>query len=228
MNSESSSGTKNKDQFKSGAELTSDYEPPGYNQDGNPEETLTYIWLLDERLSECEKVIGKSDDVSGRSESTIKNIQGIDAVQERVRRLEENTEELTSSQEDIKNRIEKEFDTIEDVFKRFLRDIENLETRINQLAENQQNNMQLKREALRIGVKEGHCEECDEEINISQLVNSACPNCRKVFTGISKNSWIPFKSPVLETRPEQADPADTSPEEQSDFQFTGSDETEGR
>lgn len=210
-------------------QILTDLEEVKSERDRYSEDISDFLTHLDDRLSECEERIEKSDEIADLEEATVKHTQEIDAVRDRVHEVEQEIDQISSSQETIENRIEEEFDTIEAVFNRFLRDISGLETHLEELTEEHRNDVQsirnqskkhhqlseLKREALRLGIKEGRCEECGEGVNISLLEAPNCPGCDRMFTGISKNKWIPFKSPVLETRPTQMDPVNTSTESES-------------
>lgn len=196
------------------------------NQNNHSEDISAHIADLDDRLSECEDRVKKTDEIAELKQTTDYYRHQIDTIRDRVRNVEEETEQIRSSQEATEKKLAKELDTIEAVFDRLFENIESLETQFDELVKEYRNDIQsiqreideqdrltkLKREALRLGIKQGKCEACGEVIHILQLESSDCPNCEGVFTDISGSTWIPFKSPVVETKPPQVDIVNTTSE----------------
>jgi len=215
-------------QFK---QLLTNLEEIKSEQNEFSDDVLDCLIELNDRLEEHEEQLDRTIKISDLEETTVQNMQEIDATRDQMKTIEQEVQQLRSSQEEVDSWIENEFDTIQAVFDRFLEDIDELRMNLDGLREAYRNDMQriqerankqdqlskLKQEAVRLGEEEGCCDACDELVDLSVLATPHCPSCDRVFTDIQKSGWIPFTSPVLETEPIQVGSMENTREGKSDL-----------
>jgi len=140
--------------------------------------------------------------------------------------LESAVGQTVSAQTELENRLESEFDSIEQVLQHLLDTTDNIEYRLGAVSESRQEALkplreqytiqqeltELKQEALRHDVTTGVCDTCDRKIDLGLLATSACPGCKRRFTGIEKGGWLPFSKATLQTTDQ---PRKSAPQQQS-------------
>lgn len=139
----------------------------------------------------------------------------LDALADDVRNLDDRTRELQTQNHDFEAQIEREFDSIEGLFRRVLDALDDLDSELESTRESYRNELEpikqretarqrleeFKNEALRREVRRGSCESCGQSVDIAMLESRSCPSCQTRFTGIDDSGWNPFKLPMLETNP---------------------------
>jgi Zn finger protein HypA/HybF involved in hydrogenase expression/outer membrane murein-binding lipoprotein Lpp len=143
--------------------------------------------------------------------------------------LQATVEANSTDHAELEQQLESEFDSIEQVLQHLLDTTDNIEYRLGAVSDSRQEALRplrernaqqdaltdLKQEAIRHGVSNGVCGNCDQKIDLGLLEVPECPSCEQRFTGISKGgwNWIPFSRSTINTtdRPQQFDSADSSP-----------------
>lgn len=127
--------------------------------------------------------------------------------------LEAAVDRQATAHAELEARLEGELDSIEAVFERLVTRIEDLEARLDsvddarqaaleplrQRAARQDALVDLTQEALRHGVTEAVCHNCDQSVDLGVLETPYCPRCDRRFTGVSTGSRLPFSKPILRT-----------------------------
>jgi hypothetical protein len=145
--------------------------------------------------------------------------ENISAIAEDIRTIDGRLEELRTADQELESRMDREFDSIEELFRRVLNAFDNLESELETTAESYQEELEplkkretdrkklegLKTDALKQGVRKGSCERCDQTVDLGLLESPDCPNCAARFTGIDDSGWNPFRPATLETGPVSTD-----------------------
>jgi len=156
------------------------------------EELADHLDTVDERLAALESELDDGMAVSEIREAVI---------------------ETKTAHSELEERIESEFDSIEQVLQHLLDTTDNIEYRLSAVSDSrrealrpfqQRNAMQdaladLKQEAIRHGVKSCECDHCEQSIDLGLLERPECPSCERRATGISKGGWLPFSKHKLKT-----------------------------
>lgn len=123
--------------------------------------------------------------------------------------------DVREAQSAFEDRLDREFDSIEQVFQHLLDKADELEYRIGAVGEAYQRDLEplkefhseterlaeLKAEAIQEGEKKGVCGNCGTDVDLSLLSEPYCPSCDRAFSGIRGGGWVPFRSARLETEP---------------------------
>jgi uncharacterized protein YoxC len=137
----------------------------------------------------------------------------IDLLADKVRELSADVAELRTSDEELESRMDREFDSIEELFRRVLDALDGLEDDIDAATESYRSELEpirqredeqrrleeLKTDALKRGIRKGSCEKCGQTVDLALLESPECPSCAARFTGLGRSTWNPFQSPTLET-----------------------------
>jgi len=127
--------------------------------------------------------------------------------------LREAVEETNSAHTELEERIESEFDSIEQVLQHLLDTTDNIEYRLGAVSDSrkealrplqQRNAMRdkladLKQEAIRHGVRECRCDHCGTSIDLGMLERPECPSCGRRATGIAESGWLSLSKATLKT-----------------------------
>ncbi len=148
--------------------------------------------------------------------------EGAEELEGRVRQLEEahsetDTElaEIAATQKELEARIEREFDSIENVFQHLLDKTDDLEYRLGAVAETHGEDIQpfedhvdererladLMREAHRKDISTAVCDNCETKVDLRLLEEPYCPECDRSISGLEPGGWLPFDKPTLDTEP---------------------------
>jgi predicted Zn-ribbon and HTH transcriptional regulator len=182
----------------------SDLEELDTRQDTQFERLSNELQLLLDRVSGLE---AEHDQFARESD--------LDAIRGDVGKIDERVETLRTSHSDLEERIDREFDSIEALFRRLLDAIDELDAEITATSTSYQDELEpikereadrkrlrsLKSEALRREIRRGACQSCGQGVDLAMLESPECPKCNSHFTGIDDGSWNPFRSPTLETGP---------------------------
>ncbi len=134
-------------------------------------------------------------------------------IRREIRTFDDELDALQTADADLENRVEREFDSIEALFRRVLDALDDLEADLDSTAETYRSELEpiqeretereqlesLKEEALRREIRTGACESCGRKIDLALLESPGCPNCSVRFVGLGERGWNPFQSPPIET-----------------------------
>jgi uncharacterized phage infection (PIP) family protein YhgE len=137
----------------------------------------------------------------------------IDALADDVGELNSRLDELRATDEQLESRMDREFDSIEELFHRLLNALDDLDSDLEAATDSYRSELEpiqrreserkrleeLKTDALRREIRRATCESCDQRVDLGLLESTACPNCTARFTGIDDSGWNPFRSPTLKT-----------------------------
>jgi rubrerythrin len=134
--------------------------------------------------------------------------------------LKTDVEAVSTTVSELDSWVESEFDDIEQLFERLLATTTDHEERLHEFSteletvstqyQTMQTVHELQETAVRKGVSEGTCENCDNYVSLGLLTSPHCPSCGAKFTDVSRSGWNPFTSATIETesaapsRPEAA------------------------
>jgi chromosome segregation ATPase len=162
------------------------------------------IQLLLDRVNELE-----------RDQDRLADAEEVAALAGGLEELKEQVREVRAANEGLESRVDREFDSIEELFRRLLDAIDDLDSDLDAATQTYRSELEpiqervserdalkaLKEEALRREIRHGSCESCDLSVDLALLESPDCPNCTARFTGIDDTGWNPFRSPTLETGP---------------------------
>ena len=168
------------------------------------------LQLLLDRVGELE---GKHDRFVERSE--------LEPLADDIRRLNERLEGIRTANEELEARVDREFDSIEELFRRLLDELDEIDAELEGATESVREDLkpleeraakrdrlaELKTEALRRDVRSGTCGNCDRSVDLALLEVPECPNCMSRFVGIRNGGWNPFQSPTIEAETSPTDDA---------------------
>lgn len=172
-----------------------------------------------ERLSdELQLVLDRIDGLE-RCQDQFAEAGDVDVLADKIRELGNQLEALQTIDSKLESRMEREFDSIEELFRRILDILDELEADLDTATESYRSELEplqqreverrqlekLKTEALGRGVREGVCESCGRDVDLTLLESPECPDCTARFIGIGDSGWNPFRSPKLETEPTPMD-----------------------
>jgi archaellum component FlaC len=189
--------------------------------------------------SDIEETLETLDDL----ESTVEGLVGHKALEslavsleQELSRIEEGTEDLEArvgeieaersetdtdlaevveTQEKLEARIEREFDSIENVFQHLLDKTDDLEYRVGAVAETHGDDIEpfedhveererfadLMREAHRKDISTAICDNCETIVDLRLLEEPYCPECDRSISGLEPGGWLPFDKPTAKTEP---------------------------
>ncbi|MCQ4333677.1 hypothetical protein KM295_09345 [Natronomonas sp. F2-12] len=133
-------------------------------------------------------------------------------LNDRLDDLRAENEDLRAANEDLESRVDREFDNIEDLFRRLLNAIDDLDAELDTATESVRDDLEpierreaerkqladLKTQALSREIRRGSCESCGQRIDLALLESPECPNCTARFVGVRDGGWNPFRSPTIE------------------------------
>lgn len=174
-----------------------------------------------ERQTETDETVGelaeRLDSLDGRLEAIESRLDSGLSLSE----LEATVEQNSADHADLEDRLESEFDSIEQVLQHLLDTTDNIEYRLGAVSDAREEALEplrarkemeealaeLKQEALRHGVSKAVCDNCEQKIDLGLLERPRCPSCERRFTGISKGGWLPFSKATINTsdRPQEFD-----------------------
>ena len=138
-----------------------------------------------------------------------------DDVDAAITAIDDDIETVKQEQAALEDRIEREFDSIEELFGDLFGSIEEIDDRVAEVAESYREDVpplaereterkrleDLKTEALLEEERNANCGNCNQAIDIGLLESPRCPNCNGRFEGLTDSGWNPFKPPILEAEP---------------------------
>lgn len=140
---------------------------------------------------------------------------------------------VADGQTQLEARIEREFDSIENVFRHLLDETDDLEHRLGTVSDTHDEDMEsveghiaerehlagLMREAQRKGISTAVCDGCETKVDLQLLGEPYCPGCDRSISGLEPGGWLPFDKPTLETEPPgtASDGLDDGPPDPSDL-----------
>jgi hypothetical protein len=138
-----------------------------------------------------------------------------DDVDAAITAIDDDIETVKEEQAALEDRIEREFDSIEELFGDLFGSIEEIDDRVAEVAESYREDVpplaereterkrleDLKTEALLEEERNASCGNCNQAIDIGLLESPRCPNCNGRFEGLTDSGWNPFKPPILEAEP---------------------------
>ncbi|WP_299236737.1 hypothetical protein [Natronomonas sp.] len=151
----------------------------------------------------------------GRLESERDEFVRDDDVDAAITAIDDDIEAVKKEQAALEDRIEREFDSIEELFGDLFGSIEEIDDRIEDVSESYREDVpplteresereqleDLKTEALLNEERNASCGNCNQAIDIGLLESPRCPNCNGRFEGLTDSGWNPFKPPILEAGP---------------------------
>ncbi len=186
------------------------------------EETLETLEGLESSVdglvgnSELESLAVSFEEELSRIEDTTTELDG------RLAQLEEAHSEtagevtdLADGHSDLEARLDREFDSIENLFQHLMDRTDDLEYQITAVSDSHEERMDpvqddieereqlvaVMREAHRKGISRAVCENCETSVDLSLLQEPYCPECDRSVSGLEPGGWLPFDKPVLETEP---------------------------
>lgn len=125
--------------------------------------------------------------------------------------------DIAEGQSALEERLEREFDSIEDVFQHLLDKTDDLEYRLGAVSDSQHDEFEsledhiedreqlatLMREAHRKDISTAVCDSCETKVDLRLLEEPYCPECDRSITGLDPGGWLPFDKSTLETEPIQ-------------------------
>lgn len=138
-----------------------------------------------------------------------------DDVDAAITAIDDDIEAVKEEQAALEDRIEREFDSIEELFGDLFGSIEEIDDRIEDVSESYREDVpplteresererleDLKTEALLNEERNASCGNCNQAIDIGLLESPRCPNCNGRFERLTDSGWNPFKPPILEAEP---------------------------
>lgn len=180
--------------------------------DETVEELVDRIETLDARLAEIESRLDEGLSLAEMEAAVQQN--STDYAE-----LKATVEGNSADHAELEQQLESEFDSIEQVLQHLLDTTDNIEYRLGAVSESRQEALkplrernaqqdaltELKQEAIRHGVSDGVCGNCEQKIDLGLLEVPECPSCERRFTGISKGGWLPFSKSTINTtdRPQE-------------------------
>jgi chromosome segregation ATPase len=193
--------------------------------------------VVDELRQQCETLGSELDDLESRQDTQFDRLsdelqlaldrvneleetqerlpdrEDIEAIVDDIRTIDGRLEELHTADRELESRMDREFDSIEELFRRVLNTLDDLESELDATTESYQEDLEpikerikerkrleeLKNDALNRGVRKGSCERCDRTVDLALLESADCPNCTAHFTGIDDSGWNPLRPATLET-----------------------------
>jgi len=161
-------------------------------------------------------------DLQDRFEDLSRIEEGTEDLEARVGEIEaERSEtdtdlaEVVETQEKLEARIEREFDSIENVFQHLLDKTDDLEYRVGAVAETHGDDIEpfedhveererfadLMREAHRKDISTAICDNCETKVDLRLLEEPYCPECDRSISGLEPGGWLPFDKPTAKTEP---------------------------
>jgi len=188
--------------------LASQLEDVESRQNSQAERFTGELQLVLDRVDELERQQNRHVDESE-----------IAALSEKIDDLNERFGKLHTATADFEAEIDREFDSIEELFRRVLDALNDLNAEIETATESYRKELQpiqqrqaerkqleaLKTEALNLGVRKGVCESCNGTIDLTLLESPTCPNCGTHLIGIEDGGWNPFRPATFETEGALAD-----------------------
>jgi len=179
--------------------------------------------LIDDRVghSELESLAVSLEQELSRIEETTGDLDG------RVTQLEEVHSEtaaevaaLADSHSEFEARLDREFDSIEDLFEHLLDRTDDLEHRLGAIPDARDAELEsvedavaereqltgIMREAHRKGISRAVCTSCETKVDLGLLQEPYCPGCDRSVSGLERGGWLPFDRPSLKTEPIQNAP----------------------
>ncbi len=179
--------------------------------------------LVDDRVghSELESLAVSLEQELSRIEETTGDLDG------RVAQLEEVHSEtadevaaLADSHSEFEARLDREFDSIENLFQHLLDRTDDLEYRLGAISDAHDEDMEsvedavaereqlteIMREAHRKGISRAVCASCETKVDLGLLQEPYCPGCDRSISGLEPGGWLPFDKPSLKTEPIQSAP----------------------
>lgn len=179
--------------------------------------------LVDDRVghSELESLAVSLERELSRIEETTGDLDG------RVAQLEEVHSEtagevaaLADSHSEFEARLDREFDSIENLFQHLLDRTDDLEYRLGAISDAHDEDMEsvedavaereqltkIMREAHRKGISRAVCTSCETKVDLGLLQEPYCPGCDRSISGLEPGGWLPFDKPSLNTEPIQSAP----------------------
>jgi uncharacterized phage infection (PIP) family protein YhgE len=184
--------------------LDSKLEALDSRQDGQFERLSNELQLILDRVETLER---DQDQFVAEDE--------IDALTSKIQEVDTQLKALRTTDDELASRMEREFDSIEQLFHRVIDALGDVESEVDAVTESQQSEMaslqqreaerkqleKLKNGALVRGIKKGRCESCAQDLDLGLLESPECPDCGARFIGIGSSSWNPFKPPEIKTEP---------------------------
>jgi len=193
--------------------------------EGDIEETLETLETLESSVddlighSELESLAVSLEEELSRIEETTAELDG------RLAQLEEvhsetagEVADLADGQSDLEARLDREFNSIENLFQHLLDKTDDLEYRLDAVSDSHEEDIAsveegvaeherlgaIMREAHRQGITSAVCDSCETKVNLQLLHEPYCPECDRSITGVKPGGWLPFDKPTLETEPIQS------------------------
>ncbi|PSQ56592.1 MAG: hypothetical protein BRD23_09320 [Halobacteriales archaeon SW_9_67_25] len=173
--------------------------------------------------SELESLAGSLEEELSRIEDATAELEG------RLTRIEEGQSEtagevadLSEGQSELEGRLDREFDSIENLFQHLLDTTDDLEHRLGAISDSHEADMEsveaavaerdrlatVMREAHRKGVSTAVCDNCETTVDLRLLHEPHCPECDRSISGVEPGGWLPFDKATLETEPIGSTPDD--------------------
>ena len=196
---------------------------------------------LSEEVSDIEETLESSvDDLVGHSEleslavsleeelSRIEDATG--ELEDRLTQLEEVQSEtagevadLADGQSELEARLDREFDSIENLFQHLLDATDDIEHRVGAISDSHEGDMEsveealaererlatVMRQAYQNNVSTAVCDNCETKVDLRLLQEPHCPGCDRSVSGVEPGGWLPFDKATLETEPIQSAPDGT-------------------
>lgn len=167
------------------------------------------LQLLLDRVNELEHEQAGHAKQSDLETLTVK----LNELDGQIEELETADETLKARDQELESRMDREFDSIEELFHRLLNALEELDSELEATTASYREKLEpihqreterthleeLKTEALTREIRRGNCESCGQNVDLALLESPTCPNCSARFTGIGDSGWNPFRAPTLET-----------------------------
>jgi hypothetical protein len=165
-----------------------------------------------ERFSnELQLLIDRVNELEGRQDRFVERTE-LDSLTGDLRELNDQVEELRRANGELESRMDREFDSIEELFRRLLNELDGLDSELDTATESVRDDLEslqereaererlaeLKTEAMSRGIRHGSCASCDQRIDLALLEAPECPNCTARFVGLRDGGWNPFRSPTIE------------------------------
>jgi len=203
-------------------------------QDKHEEDVAALQADIDETIETLENLESSVGDLVGHAELESLAV----SLEQELSRIEESTTELegrltqveeahsetageladiADGQSALEERLEREFNSIENVFQHLLDKTDDLEYRLGAVSDSQHDEFEsleehiedreqlaaLMREAHRKDVSTAVCDSCETNVDLRLLEEPYCPECDRPIAGLEPGGWLPFDKATLETKPIQ-------------------------
>ncbi len=173
-----------------------------------------------ERLSgELQLVLDRVNELERNQDRFVEEEELEDLVN--VQEVRKELESLRTADEELEERVDREFDSVETLLSRVLDAIDGIDSDLEAATESYQSELEplqqrqmdqerleeIKSDAIRRDVRRGACENCGQGVDLALLEAPSCPSCSAEFEGIGEDGWNPFRSPTLQTESPPVDGA---------------------